>query len=106
MEIFCFRLRNAAVQAEKNTSERRKLNFDFPLIMHAVRRLAFFQGGIETEKDILVKNRNADKAMKRVVAKKNTNVYLEAVEVPRTRGVKLKKLGMPNWQAYRNGNTR
>ena len=51
--------------------------------------------------------------MERVVTKKNTNVYLEAVEEaenksnkPKTRVTNIKKLGMPEWQAYRNGNTR
>ena len=35
-----------------------------------------------------------------MVTQKNTNVYLEAVEVAENEGRK------PDWQAYRNGNTR
>lgn len=43
--------------------------------------------------------------MERVVTPKNTNVYLEAVEVAENDGREPKKLGMFGWQAYRNGNT-
>ena len=45
---------------------------------------------------------NAYETMERVVTKKNTNVYLEAMEEAEN----LNKLGMPELQAYRNGNTR
>ena len=38
LEIFRFRLRNAVVQTARNISERRKLTFNLPLTVHAVRR--------------------------------------------------------------------
>ena len=41
-----------------------------------------------------------------MASEKNTNVYLEAMEVADNEGENLKKLGMIDWQAYRNGNTR
>ena len=44
--------------------------------------------------------------MERVVAKKDTNVYLEAMEATENKSGKPEEIGMPDWQAYRNGNTR
>lgn len=51
-------------------------------------------------------NGRAYEAMERVVAKKDTDVYLKQWKKPKTKVANLKKLGMPEWQAYRNGNTR
>ena len=53
LKIFRFRLRNVAVQATRNISERRKLNFKLPLRVYAVLLLLLLflcacEGGSET----------------------------------------------------------